>query len=248
MFLILLGELILLYVLSQLLTRTLYRLFLLLFRARSVAIMIVLLLEFPGTVVHELSHLFTASILGVPTGKITLTPEVIRDPDRPNDKLGSAIRPGSVMIAHSDPFRRYAIGLAPVFAGILVLCTISYFFPGVADRALHTGVPVWKNTSAYLLAGLAYLLFSVSNTMFSSEEDLKGFWPFGIALILFIGAAYALGVRIALSGLLLDIATNITKTLVNNLGAVLILNLVLLILGNIFINIFSNIFHRRIVS
>src|SRR3989337_2674203 len=93
------AELIALYVLSQSLTQAVFELTVLVFRARSVGITIVTLLTFPGTVVHELSHLFTAEVLGVRTGKLTLVPENIREEE---------VKAGSVMIADTDPFRRYA--------------------------------------------------------------------------------------------------------------------------------------------
>src|SRR5260221_6045484 len=112
---VLLLELCALYFLSRWVTQAIFTLFLLFFRIRSVALSLLLVLEFPGTVIHELAHLFTAEVLGVRTGKLTLEPESIR---------GESIKAGSVMIAQSDPFRRYAIGLAPVFVGIFVLTAI----------------------------------------------------------------------------------------------------------------------------
>src|SRR5947209_5745118 len=100
------AELIGIYVLSRALTQTIFNLTYLLTRARSIAVTLITLLNFPGTVIHELAHLFTAEILGVHTGKLSLVPESIAEPN---------IKAGSVMIAATDPFRRYAIGLAPVF-------------------------------------------------------------------------------------------------------------------------------------
>lgn len=195
----LIGELIFLYFLSRWVTKSLYTLFLLLFRARSVAISILLLLQFPGTVIHELAHLFTAEILGVRTGKLTLVPESIREAD---------IRSGSVAIAETDPFRRYAIGLAPLVWGIITLGATAYFLQSQQDEVLQ---------------GIAlYFLFAISNSMYPSPIDLKGFWPFALTLGLFIAVGYFLGLRI-------PIPTEVLATLTNSLQLVIALNFALLV-------------------
>src|SRR3989344_4103040 len=105
-------ELIVLGFVSHWLMQSFYTLVMLLTRTRSLAVTFVSFLLFPGTVVHELSHLFTAEILGVRTGKLTLAPESIRSEE---------IQAGSVAIAKTGPFRRAFIGLAPFFVGIASL-------------------------------------------------------------------------------------------------------------------------------
>ncbi|MEK7129984.1 MAG: hypothetical protein AAB803_03105 [Patescibacteria group bacterium] len=207
--LLLFTELAGLFFLSRLLIQKLYAFFLLLFRARSAAVSAVTLLLFPGTVIHELSHLFTAEILGVRTGKLTLAPESIREVN---------IKTGSVAIAQTGPFRRAAIGLSPIFAGILSLAALSWWIPQLIEHS-----------NSYLLLLTSYLLFAISNSMFSSREDLKGFWPLAITLSLFIGAAYAIGLRIGLEGKVLEVATTILSSLVQSLGLVLAVNGVLLL-------------------
>ena len=144
MLLFLIIELTFLYLLSRRVIGTLYRLLQMLTRSRPMAIWIVSIIFFPGTVVHELAHLFTAEILGVRTGKLTLVPESLE---------GNEINAGAVMIAATDPFRRTLIGLAPVYVGIIVL---------VATSSL-TVLPILT----------FYIMFAVSNSMFSSEEDMK---------------------------------------------------------------------------
>lgn len=192
-------ELILLYFLSRWLTKSLYILLLLVFRARSVAISLLLALLFPGTVIHELAHLFTAEILGVHTGKLTLVPDSIREAD---------IRSGSVAIAESDPFRRYAIGFAPLVWGSVTLVALAYLLQTQQDEVLQ---------------GIAlYLLFAVSNSMFPSPADLKGFWPFALTLGLFAVAGFWLGIRI-------PIPVEILTTLTDSLKLVIIVNSVLLV-------------------
>ncbi len=213
------GELILLYFLSQWLTKAMYGVFLLLFRSKSVSLSILLFLLFPGTVVHELSHLFTAEVLRVPTGKITLVPEMLRDGN---------VRSGSVMIGTSDPFRRYAIGLAPLFWGMLVLAAISYFLPGLVESVFSSGIPIFENVDLYWLLISGYAIFAVSNSMFSSPEDLDGILPFLIVIAGVTTALYFYGLRPSLEGVALAIATRTIGTLTQSLGIVLGLNIVLL--------------------
>lgn len=206
--LLLVFELLLLYFLSRWVTQAIYTFFLLLFRARSVAVSLVLVLEFPGTVIHELAHLFTAEVLGVRTGKLKLEPESIRSDD---------ITSGSVMIAQSDPFRRYMIGLAPLTWGMVTLTAIAYFIPDMGNW------PYW----GYI--GIGYLLFAVSNTMFPSPQDMKGFWPFGIVIGIIFGAFYVFGIRIVLTGQILEMTTRIFTTLTRSLGIVVIINTAILL-------------------
>ncbi len=220
-FYVLLAELVALYFLSRWVTKALFMFFLLIFRARSVAISLLLVLEFPGTVIHELAHLFTAEILGVKTGKLRLEPESIREDD---------ITSGSVMISESDPFRRYARGLAPLFAGIIVLTALSYF--------LSQALPQWHYW------GLGYLMFAVSNSMFSSPADLKGFIPFAITVGILIASAYFLGIRIALTGQILEVVTRILTTLTQSLGVVLGVNVALLFITKLLSHIIGRFLTR----
>jgi hypothetical protein len=232
-------ELIALYFLSRWVTQAIFTFFLLIFRVRAIAVSFLLVLEFPGTVLHELSHLFTAEILGVRTGKMTLEPESIR---------GSNITTGSVMVASSDPFRRYMIGLAPLFWGMAVLTAISYFLPGILTSVTQTPTPWYENTNTYLLLSLGYLLFAVSNTMFSSPEDLKGFIPFALIIGLIVGALYMVGLRINLTGQVLDVVIQLVTTLLKSLGVVLAINIGLLILTKILTLFISKILHVRVAG
>ena len=213
-------ELTLLFFLSGWLIQTVFELCLRLFHARSVAIMILTLLNFPGTVIHELSHLFTAEILGVRTGKLTLVPDSIQ---------GNEIQVGSVMIAASDPFRRYLIGLAPIVAGLLAITTLSYFLQGLWTGVVNTKTSVFSNPNTIYAILNTYLLIAVSNAMFSSSEDLKGFLPFLLTLAIIVGAAYMAGLRIGLTGAALSVAMQILDGLTKSLGIVIVLNILSLV-------------------
>lgn len=223
-FLILTAELTLLCFLSRWLTQTLYTFFLLIFNIRSIAISLVTLLLFPGTVIHELSHLFVAEILGVRTGKLTLAPEEIRETGIKAGPPASAWkrsdwRAGSVAIAATDPIRRALIGIAPVFTGIASLAALSYF---IRQNVLISAV-------------YYYLLFTISNSMFSSKQDLKGFWPVTITVSLIITAGFFAGLRFGLAGQAAIIAQQIIMSLTRSLAQVLAVNGVLLLTVSVLI-------------
>lgn len=222
--LLLAAELTGLYFLSQALTQGVFDLIILSTRSRILGITTVAILTFPGTVIHELSHLFTAEVLGVHTGKLTLVPENLQEDE---------VRAGSVMIASTDPFRRYAIGVAPLFAGIISIAAVAYLL------TLENSVPL---TVLYF-----YLLFAVSSAMFSSKEDLKGFIPFAIAFLAMIAAAYVAGLRIGLTGVLLDITNRILDALARSLGIVLAINLAVLALTRGLILLTEKLTHRRLI-
>lgn len=196
---ILLGELILLSLLSRKLTQSLYVLFFRISGSKTIAMTILILLLFPGTVIHELAHLFVAEILRVRTGKLTLVPESLEEAE---------IRTGSVAIAQTDPFRRTLIGLAPVYVGIAALAAIS---------SLHI-LPILT----------FYGMFAISNSMFSSKEDMKGVIPFTVTVGIFIAAGYVAGFRLGLTGELLIKLSLIIETLTRSLGIVLAVNLLVL--------------------
>jgi hypothetical protein len=186
------AELLALWLLTRQFSQNLYISFFLVTRSRPFSVGLLSLIFFPGTVVHELAHLFVAEALGVRTGGLTLVPEAIENPE---------VRTGSVLISQTDPIRRAIIGVAPVFVGMTALFTIVYFIPGFWDQAkidIANGI-AFSQPSLYALLGLLYAAFAVSNTMFSSPEDMDGFWPVAIVLILLGGGAYFAGVRIGLS-------------------------------------------------
>ncbi|MCX6794337.1 MAG: hypothetical protein NTY06_04525 [Candidatus Gottesmanbacteria bacterium] len=237
LFLLLFTELFILFFLSRRLTQGTYDLCILLFRARSVAITIITILNFPGTVIHELSHLFTAEVLGVRTGKLTLVPESIQKD--PSTSLGTEIKAGSVMIAATDPFRRYLIGLAPIVTGLVAITAISY--------TLFQYVPNWGSWEVWGYWGGGYLLLVISNAMFSSAEDLKGFLPFIITLGIMIAAAYVAGFRVGITGPALSVSTQILDALTKSLGGVLALNIIGIILTKGLILLTEKLSRRKIL-
>lgn len=127
------------------------------------------ILYFPGTALHELSHFFAAKLLGVQTGRISLTPKFHED----------GLELGHVEIAKTDFLRRFLVGIAPLVVGVSVLSALVYL-------VLYYSYQWW----GYLL--FAYVGITVVNTMSLSKSDLSGAWK--VMLIL----ALALAILIAL--------------------------------------------------
>ncbi len=253
-------ELIALYILSRRLTQNLFVAIFLLTRSRPIGIGFLSFLFFPGTVLHELAHLFTAEVLGVHTSGLTLVPEGIEK---------TQVRTGSVSIAQTDPIRRSAIGIAPVVVGLIMLGVISYFvsallYPPVTPSGgmlpnplpqkeflLFSFVPRFAtfDTATWLiLAGLFYLLFAVSNTMFSSPEDLEGFWPVVIVLALLAAAAYIAGIRVSLTVEMEQNLARFLQSVTTSLGLVTAINLVLFGISKLLIGAVERITKRRLVT
>ena len=230
-----------LFILSSRVIQTIFTFLMLLFPTRSVAVSIVSVLLFPGTIIHEFSHLFTAEVLGVRTGKLDLVPDHIQDED---------VRTGSVAIAESDPIRRSLIGLAPLFTGILAVTAVSWFLSasiGEVVAAFRQGT-LFTHPSLYMAIGGVYLVFAISNTMIPSHVDLKG-TPLVLGVIMVIAlAGYYVGFRFALTGTSLIIAQTILQALVQSLALVVALNLTLLIVITINIRIMTNILHIKLIK
>ena len=115
----------------------------------------------PGTIVHGLAHLLTAGIMLVPVGEISVLPEI-------QDK---GVKLGSVQIGKVDPFRLTIVGVAPVLAGMLAILGILYF------AQISQNLSWWQ-----IVLGL-YLIFEISNTMFSSKKDIEGTIGFVVAIL-----------------------------------------------------------------
>jgi len=238
-FVLIILELIILYFLGNAFIQSIYKIILILFRSRSIAMTIVTLFLFPGTVIHELSHLFTAEIVGVHTGKLTLAPDVLHE-----QKMSA----GSVMIAQTDPFRRTLIGLSPLFTGLSALWVIAWLLPSSNEQTLLSfeQATLFSSSSFYLSLLLYYLLFAVSTSMFSSKEDMKGVLPVLGVLLLISLSFYFTGI-FAFIPLSVSLAfTTILQTLVNSLGLVLLIQLIGFLLLSLLISLLQRIFQVRV--
>ena len=170
-----LSELIILFFLSHRLANTLAQLIYRITKSRKVVLYILSLFLFPGTVIHELSHYFTAALLLVKVGEINLFPQM-----KENEVIF-----GSVQIAKTDPLRRFFIGVAPLLVGIGMITALLTYFDTI------TIIPfIWKQ----LLLG--YIVFEIGNTMFSSKKDMEGAIELFIALGVLVILFYILGFQI----------------------------------------------------
>lgn len=130
---------------------------------------------FPGTLLHEMSHFIMAKLLLVPVGSLSLIPE----------KSEHEIVLGSVSIAKVDIFRRLTIGFAPILFGVVSIYGLIALI--VAYR-LHSNI--------FIFAATGYVLFVITNSMYSSREDLRGYWKVLLPLILVVSAVFLAGIRL----------------------------------------------------
>jgi len=153
--------------------------------SRFLPINVLSFLFLPGVIIHELAHLLAAVILFVSVGNMEFVPKI----------TSGRLKLGSVEIGKTDPIRRSIIGFAPVFTGFMIVVGIVYF--------LSINISFFQNKEIYVsaAAGLAiiYLLFAISNTMFSSSKDMEGTAEIIITLLIIFIAAYILGFRPSLS-------------------------------------------------
>lgn len=166
---IFITELLVLFFLSRLLTRSISSLFLRITKSQSATIQLLSFIFLPGIIIHELAHLLVAGMLFVPVGEIEFLPQ-IKD---------NGVKLGSVAIGKTDPIRRAIIGVAPVFAGLAALFAIFSF--------------VFDSSNVLILLGGFYGLFAVSNTMFSSRKDIEGLLEVLIVGAIIFLALYFIG-------------------------------------------------------
>lgn len=163
-------ELILLFFLSKKLINSLARALYRISSSHKFVVNSLALIFLPGTIFHELSHLLVAGIMLVPVGEITVLPEIEE----------GGVKLGGVQIGKVDPFRLTIVGVAPFILGTLSILGILYF-------ALQGNLLWWQ-----IILGL-YLIFEISNTMFSSKKDIQGTIVFIAAfLVLFLAFLIAL--------------------------------------------------------
>ncbi len=186
------ATLVLLMLLQRLLHREIQAIFLILSRSPEFTIALFSLLFLPGVLLHELSHYLVAVLLGVPTPRFSLIPQVL-----PTGKL----QLGYVETARTDIVRDSLIGAAPLFAGGLVVAF-------VALTRLDL-LPLWDALRAGSFAGFLsaasvlprqsdfplwfYLLFTVSSTMLPSQSDRHAWLPLGIVIAVVVGLAILAG-------------------------------------------------------
>lgn len=147
----------------------------------AVALWIFFLVFLPGTLIHELSHWLAAKLLGVPTGRIVIWPQV---------KPGGTLWLGAVQIGRVDPVRSSLIGLAPLISGSLLVALIGLHLQlGTLGSALASGQ--WELVWQALVRSVnlpdfwlwVYLLFAIANRMLPSPADREPWKPVIVFLV-----------------------------------------------------------------
>lgn len=172
-------ELFVLFVLSHVFSKMFSQILLTITRSQTLTIQILSFIFLPGVILHEIAHWFVAGMLLVPTGEMEFIPQI----------QGNSVKLGSVAVAHTDPFRRFLIGVAPVIVGLCAMFGIfAYLSPFIPQANWQTLVSV-------------YAFFELGNTMFSSKKDMEGaLFLFGFLFIL-AALLYFLGFRLSVVSL-----------------------------------------------
>lgn len=124
------------------------------------------LLYFPGTAIHEMSHLVMAMVLNLKVRDISLIPKI-----REN-----TLRLGTVTYEKKDVVRGLVVGIAPFFAALFSFWLIDAF----KLLSMNYGITAF----------FSYLVFAISSTMFSSKQDLIDL-VFVVPIIAVLGIALA---------------------------------------------------------
>lgn len=162
------------FLFSRSLTNALARLLYKISHSRSFTFNGLAVIFLPGTLIHEIAHMLIAGLFFVPSGDLTIFPEI----------EGDEVRFGSVKIAQSDPIRRFIIGVAPVIFGMFLILAVLF----LSLQFYTSATPWWQ------IALIVFLVFEVANTMFSSKKDMEGavilFVIFFVIVGAFLGALY----------------------------------------------------------
>lgn len=161
------------------------------------AVVLYAIVLFPGVLLHELSHWFTAVILGVRTGSFSVLPK---------SKSDGTIQLGYVEYYKSasvGPIREGLIGSAPLVIGTAVVLLISFRVFDVAELALAIGSGSVESFIEALDALFStgdvflwlYLIFAVSNAMMPSAADRRAWPAFGLIMAAAALVLYLLGLQ-----------------------------------------------------
>jgi hypothetical protein len=176
--------------------------FQLFFRQEKAVFSFISLIFLPGTIIHELAHYLMATILMLKVREVKILPEL----------QDNYIRLGSVSYEKKDVFRSIIVGLAPLFI-ILV-------FFGVIAR-----FGIFPSTSIIINILLAYVIFSVSSSMFSSAKDLQDLVFVIPLLIIIAGIIYVSGIKVEI--LLSSKAADILTSFISSVNSYLLLSVII---------------------
>lgn len=166
------------------------------------AVIAYFLLLLPGIVVHEAAHWVTAWALGLKPGKFVIWPK----------RRGRMVGLGSVTALRGGPLRDSLVGMAPLFAGtILVALMADAWFGGAAlEQDLAGGsLALWFGALAAAFqrpdsALWAYGIFVIANGMMPSAPDREPLKPLLVYIALAALLYLLLGLPLDPLGALLD--------------------------------------------
>ncbi len=160
------------------------------------------ILVLPGIVIHEGAHWIVAYVLGLRPGNFTVWPK----------RYGAMIRLGSVTTRQGGALPDSLVGMAPLFAGVVLvgLCARQLFQGDpLALLLAHADLSAWLAAVGSVLfrpASLVwvYLIFTIANGMMPSESDRRPLMP----VLLFIGLAVVFYLVVGLPVALFSSALN----------------------------------------
>lgn len=130
----------------------------------------------PGTIIHEMSHLFAAAVTGTKIGKVEIFPELPRGGIGAQfDQPKKSVHLGYVQTQELGLFRGFLVGTAPLFIGLGLLVWIS--------SALEFSIFNFSDEAGSRFAGQfsnllkLYLFFTIANSLFPSWVDIKHALP-----------------------------------------------------------------------
>lgn len=197
----------------------------LLFHRERAALLLYFVIMLPGVLLHELSHLVVAAVLGVRAGGLSVRPVYRR----------RGLELGSIRVARTDVVRESLIGLAPLVGGtgaVLLIAGLFLRVPIEASQALAGQLRyVLSQREAFLEQPNAllwlYLIFAVSNAMLPSVSDRQTWQPLAIYLGVLTGMVLVMnGGLPALPLGLVDTFTRAISLLALAFGLTLLVDLV----------------------
>jgi hypothetical protein len=232
------GVLAGLWLLGVLLSRHIQGLVLLLSDRPTFATMVYDLLVLPGVVLHELSHVVVALLLGLRVLQVNLFQFRSRhDP-----------RQGEVIVTKADPLRMSIVGAAPLLGGIAALLLLGRWIdPPTVSLNLAVFEQLRQQLRDPATAIGTYLIFTIANTMFPSEADRRAWWVVGAVLLALGAVLLALGVRPALPPLWIERLAFQADQLTAALLPVVFVDVAILVVILVLETLVSRIRGRRVI-
>ena len=196
----------------------------LLFNSSNAGMALLWFVLLPGVLLHEVSHWLMAKLLGVPTGRLRLSPSV----------QGKQVVLGSVEVKRTDPVRDSLVGLAPFLAGTLALLAIGYWVFDAASLGLAWQRGAWGQMTELLLGAFQiddaalwlYLIFAISNAMMPSPSDRESWRLVLVYLAVVAGVMLVFGWLPSLPASLVDALTGGLRMLTYAFALALLIDLV----------------------